>query len=67
MAMRHLGFDALPDRRPAAQGCHVGFGPGLVDEDETGRVDLGAIFEPLRTPARHIGTFLLGGDQRLFL
>ena len=52
---------------PAAKRGHVGLGPCLIDEDEAGYIDPAAALEPLGAPARHIGTLLLGGDQRLFL
>ena len=67
VAMRHLGLDALSDRRPAPERRHVGLGPGLVDEHQAGGVDAALIQDPLRPPTRDIGTILLGRDQRLFL
>jgi hypothetical protein len=33
-ALRGSGNELLAARRPAASGRHVGFGPGLVDEDQ---------------------------------
>jgi hypothetical protein len=33
VTMRHRGFDPLAARRPSLQRRHVGFGPGLVDEN----------------------------------
>ena len=67
VAIGHFGLDPLSDRRPAPERGHVGLGPGLVDEHQAGGVDPVLIQNPLRPPARHVGTILLGGDQRLFL
>ncbi len=67
VTVRHLGLEALSARRPAPERGHVGLGPGLVDEDEAGRVDELLPARPLRPPARHVGAALLGRDQRLFL
>ena len=67
VAVLHLGLDAFPDRRPAVERRHVGLGPGLVDEHQAGRIDAVLIEKPLRPPARHVWTLLLGRDQRLFL
>lgn len=39
MAIRRLGPETRSDRRPAAQGRHIGLGPGLVDEDEPRRIN----------------------------
>jgi hypothetical protein len=49
--MWHVGLDPLAARRPPPQWRHVGFGPRLVDEDQPGRIDLAAVFTPLRAAA----------------
>jgi hypothetical protein len=67
MAMRHLGFDPLPPRRPSAQRRHVGFCPGLVNEYQAGGIDPTLIHCPLCPPTCDVGAVLLGGDQCLFL
>jgi hypothetical protein len=67
VAERRGARQPLATRRPAAQRRHVGLGPCLVDEDQAGGVDPRAELQPLRTPARDIGTGALVGDQRLFL
>ncbi len=36
--MGPLGEELVAAPRPAAQAGHVGFGPGLVDEYQTGRI-----------------------------
>jgi hypothetical protein len=66
-AMRHLGGQALAARRPASERGHVGSGPGLVDEDQTGRFDPVPIAQPLRPSPCDIAPIPLAGDQRLFL
>jgi len=66
-AMRHLGCEALTTRAPAAQRRHIGLGPGLVDEDEAGRVDPILVGHPLLAAPGDVGTVALAGDQRLFL
>jgi hypothetical protein len=40
-------MEPLADRRPAPQWCHVGLGPGIVDEDEASRIKPALIFLPL--------------------
>src|SRR5712691_6226102 len=66
-AMRHFCHEALATRVPPAQRRHIGLGPGLVDEDEAGRVDPILVRCPLLASPRHVGTVALAGDQRLFL
>jgi len=66
-AVRYFGLDPLATRRPAPQRRHIGFGPGLVDEHQAGRIDPLPILGPLRPPTGDIGTILLGRNQRLFL
>src|SRR4051794_4108891 len=65
--MWHFGLQPLAARRPAPQRCHVGLGPGLINEDPTRRVDPVAIAQPLCATAWHIRPILFAGDQRLFL
>jgi hypothetical protein len=60
------GFDALTARRPAPQRCHIGFGPGFIDEHQPSGIDPISILGPLRPPTGDIWTVLLGGNQRLF-
>ena len=66
-AVRHLGVEALAARCPAPQRCHIGLGPGLVDEHQPSWIDPILILGPLRPPTGDIGAILLGGNQRLFL
>jgi hypothetical protein len=45
---------------------HVGGRPGLVDEHEAFRVEIGLVVEPVFTPLQNVGAFLLGGVRGLF-
>jgi hypothetical protein len=45
---------------------HVGLSPGLVDEDQAGRIKPSLILLPLRAPPRHVGPILLAGVQAFF-
>jgi hypothetical protein len=51
-AVRNLGRQALAARGPAAQGCHVGLGPSLVDEDQARGIDPVLIGPPLGPTSR---------------
>ena len=66
-AVRNLGVKSVSARRPSPQRRHIGPGPGLVDEDQPGRIDARPELQPLRAPACDIGAGALAGDQRLFL
>jgi hypothetical protein len=44
----------------------IGFGPDLVDEDETRRIDALLMASPARAVALYVGAVLLAGDERLF-
>ena len=67
MSVRDAGPEALALRRPAAQPCHVGRCPGLVDEDEASRVEIELAVEPRLAPLQDIGSVLLGRMGGLFL
>src|SRR5690606_33605580 len=62
MAMRHLAPEALAARRPAPEGAHVRLGPGLIDEDETGGIDLRLMASPPRAAARDVRAILLARE-----
>ena len=55
MPIRHFGMEPLSFGRPATQRCHVGFGPGLVDENETPGVNPALILLPLFAPPGDLG------------
>ena len=49
--------------RPAAQWRHVGSGPGLIDEHQTGGIDPVPTLGLLRPPTGDIGTILFGSNE----
>jgi hypothetical protein len=51
---------------PTSQRCHVGFGPGLIDEHETGRVRPSLILLPLLPPPGDLRPQLLCGKDAFF-
>jgi hypothetical protein len=53
-------------RSPSAQRGHVGLDPGLVDEDQTPRIEIGLPRSPASPPMRDVGAGLLKGEQRFF-
>jgi hypothetical protein len=65
--VRDLCAQPLAARRPAVRAGHVGLGPGLVEEDQAGRIDAALILAPLRAPTAYVRAILLARDQRLFL
>lgn len=45
----NIGWNTRALAAPSAQGCHIGLDPGLVDEDQPGRIE--ATLPSLPTPA----------------
>lgn len=66
VAIRHLGIEPLADRRPTAKRCHVGLGPGLIDEDEAPGVRSGLILLPLLAPPGDLWAQLFGRQHAFF-
>lgn len=66
VTVRYPADQALAASAPAAQRRHVRLGPGLIDEDETGRINLCLIFFPLSSPPGDVRTALLAGDCGFF-
>jgi hypothetical protein len=64
--VRRLSAQALTSRPPAMGADHVGFCPGLIDEDETGGINLSLTPFPACPSARDVGPVLLGRQQRFF-
>ena len=67
MTVRHADTQALTARRTAMGAGHVGLGPGLIDEDEPGRLEVGLAVEPGLAPLQDVRAVLLAGVRRLFL
>jgi len=66
MAVGRFRFEPLSYRAPAAQWRHIGLCPGLIDEDEPGRINAPLIACPLRAPSSHVGTILFFGQKCFF-
>ncbi len=66
MAVRRFCQQALTFRRPATQRRHIRFGPGLIDEDQPGRIDFSLMAAPLDAPAGDIRPVLFAGVQAFF-
>ena len=54
-------------RSPAAQRCHVGLGPGFVNEHQPTRIDTGLMFLPPGPLSRDIRAGLLLSQRGFFL
>ena len=67
MAVRNLGDQPMSARRPTVKAGHVGFGPGLVDEDQPRGINLLLTASPADAMALYVRTILLLRDERLFL
>lgn len=65
-AMRSIGAQALALRPPAAQGSHIGFDPGLIDEHELAWVKACLPRFPAPAAPCDIGAHLLKGEQGFF-
>ena len=64
--MRHIRDQpGAAGAAPVGTG-HVGLRPGLVDEDQAGRIKPALVALPLRAPPRHVGPILLAGAQAFF-
>ena len=62
MPVRRLTAQALPSRPPAMGTHHVGFCPGLINEDEAGGINLSLMPFPACPSARDVGPVLLAGQ-----
>ena len=65
-AVRNFGRETAAARRPSAQRRHVGPGPGLVDEHQPKRINAVLISDPLRPPARDVGTIAFASHHAFF-
>jgi hypothetical protein len=59
-------FETLPTRPPAAQWRHVGFDPGLIDEDQARSVNPALMDLPAYTFTGDIAAILFGWPDRFF-
>lgn len=58
--------EPLADRTAAAKSHHGTVGPGLIDEDQPGRVEHALLAHPASARADHVGALLLGCVQSFF-
>jgi len=65
-AMWHLGDQALAATTAAVATRHVGLGPGLVDENKSGRINPLLVAPPLIATTGYVGPVLLAGVQTFF-
>ena len=66
VAVRGEAVQRLALQPPASQRRHVGLDPGLVDEDQSTRIEAGLPRPPALPSAGDVGTGLLKGEQRFF-
>ena len=66
MTVRDIGDKTLAAWRPATQGCHIGFDPCLVDEDEALRRDAMLMSLPSSPFAGDIWSILFGRQHGFF-
>jgi hypothetical protein len=67
MAEGRRCFETLPTWSPAAQRRHVGFYPGLIDEDQARSVNPALMGFPAYPFTDDIGSTLFGWPHRFFL
>jgi hypothetical protein len=65
-AMRRKASYPFASCAPSPQRSHIGLDPGLIDEDEAGRVKAGLPRSPALPTACDVGTALLKCEQRFF-
>ena len=66
VAVRHARIKTLPAQAPAAQRCHVGLDPGLIDEDQAPGVNLVLMGLPACALERDVAAGLLGRQYGFF-
>ena len=66
MAVRDFADEPGAALCPSPQRCHIGLGPGLVDEHQPLRLNPALILCPLRPLASHVGTIAFAGDEAFF-
>src|SRR3546814_18974268 len=66
LSERRFGVEPFPTARPAMGAGHVGFGPGLMDEDKATRLKPTLILLPLHSPPPELWSVLLAGEPAFF-
>jgi len=66
VAVRDLSPERGTASPPTMSAGHVGLGPGLVDKDETGRIDFRLVPLPPGAAARDVRAILLGCEHGFF-
>ena len=66
VTVRNLAHKRLATALPATRPCHIGLGPGFIDEDETRWINPVLIFFPADAAARDVGPVLLDGEHGFF-
>jgi hypothetical protein len=66
VAVRHFGEQPLTNRAASMQPRHVRLGPGLVNKDDSLRINIALKAPPLRAPSGDVRPILLGRVQRFF-
>ena len=66
VAVRHFRLEPDALGAPPADRRHVGFRPGLIDENQPRRIDPRLIAPPAFPPARHVRPILLAGEHGFF-
>lgn len=66
VAVRDLSLERDAPSPPTMGTGHVGLCPGLINEDETGRIDFRLVPSPPGAAARDIRTILLGREYGFF-
>jgi hypothetical protein len=67
MAVGHGGAASLAPGRTAVKARHLGVGGGLVDEDDSRRIEVELSFKPRLARRVHRAATLFGRVRRLFL
>src|ERR1700688_4494554 len=65
-SVRDFGSEPHAPRPPSPERRHVGLGPGLVDEDQAGRLDPALTGCPLGASPRDVRTILFAGVHGFF-
>lgn len=66
VSVRNLRPEPLTAWRPSAQGRHIGFGPGLINEDQAGGINPPLVVAPLSATPGDVGSILFAGEHGFF-